>query len=94
MVLVGLYRVRRVPLAWRKTAYPGQRLAPCALALGLVEQLGEIRVGIDDADEIRYRAHVSTASRRVATDARNMTISLPRPSRGSPELGLWAIARE
>ena len=60
VVLVRLGRAQRVPLPGREPALAGERLAPGTLALGFVEQLGQVRVGVDDADEIGHRAHAAT----------------------------------
>jgi hypothetical protein len=62
MMRVRLDRARSVPLARGETAYAGQRLAARALALRFVQQLGEFGVCINNADEVRYRAHVRSAA--------------------------------
>ena len=94
MMHVRLDRARDVPIARGETAYAGQRLAACALALRFVEQLGEVGVGIDDADEIRCRAHVrSAAQENDYEDEKHDYQARPgqRPV-ASPELGLRTIA--
>src|SRR4051812_3730719 len=50
MVDVGLERTRDVPLAGREPLHAGQRLVARPLELLAVELLGEVGVGIDDAD--------------------------------------------
>src|SRR5436309_14962306 len=57
MMHVRLDCAGRVPPAHRQAAYAGQRLAAGALELVLVQQAGQIRVGINDADEIGQRTH-------------------------------------
>jgi hypothetical protein len=57
---VRLGRVGGIPFARRQATYAGQRLALCALALRLVEQVCEVRIGVDDADQVSYRAHAGS----------------------------------
>lgn len=57
MVDVRLNGADSIPLADRQVAHASQRLSPGALALVLVQQIRQIRVGVDDADEIGQRAH-------------------------------------
>ena len=49
MVDVRLARAVDVPLARRQSLDTGQGLVPCALELVVVELLGEIRIGVDNA---------------------------------------------
>jgi hypothetical protein len=94
MMRVRLDRARGVPIARGETAYAGQRLAVRALALRFVEQRGEVGVGIDNADQIPYRAHVrSAAQENDHKDEKHDYQARPgqRPA-ASPELGLRTIA--
>jgi hypothetical protein len=52
MMDVALDRFRNVPLPYRQPSLPRQRLTPGALAFAFVEQVSEVGVGLDDADEI------------------------------------------
>ena len=94
MMRVGLDRARDVPIARGETAYAGQRLAARALALRFVQQLGEAGVCINNADQIRYRAHVrSAAQENDHEDEKHDYQARPeQPPATSPELGLRTIA--
>jgi hypothetical protein len=51
MVLRRLLRGRRVPLTGRHALDTSQRLAPRPLEAGRVEQVGQVGIGVDDADD-------------------------------------------
>jgi hypothetical protein len=75
---VPLDRPLDVPRPHRKTPHARQRLAPGPLQLRLIEQLGQIGIGVHDADEIRRRAHGFS----VATESSDTTETLPRVPAG------------
>jgi hypothetical protein len=55
MVDVGLARDLGVPVAGRQPLHARQRVAAGALDVVLVEELGEVAVGVDDADDVVRR---------------------------------------
>ena len=64
MVDVGLERAGDVPLAGRELLDAGQRLVARALELRVVELLGEVGIGVDDADHGRGHPGVLPACPR------------------------------
>ena len=59
-----------VPLARREPLHAGQRLATRALELVGVEQVGEVRIGVDDADDVVGHTAGSTQRRSGMSERR------------------------
>lgn len=103
VMLVGLDRANRIPFAGREMPLPSQRLVAGALKFGLIEKIGEVRVGVNDADEVGYgsRAYpplsysawrsmvwtLPAVLRCVARTSRVRTLTYP------PKLTAWPTTR-
>ena len=70
VVDIGLARRGRVPRPGRQAVDPGERLAPRALELVLIEQLAEVGIGVDDADGVAPHRGVVPAAPMSAIDER------------------------
>jgi hypothetical protein len=62
MMTVGLLRGGDIPLAGRQAPYPRLSLAPGPLTIRRRQEVPNLRVGIDDADQARGRAHLGHSS--------------------------------
>jgi hypothetical protein len=70
MVHVAFDCAGGIPLARREVTLTRQRLAARALELGLVKQVGEIGISVDDADQVGYGSRGLITSLTVPYDSR------------------------
>ena len=91
MVDVGLERAGDVPLAGREPLDAGQRLVARPLELRVVELLGEVGIGVDDADGRGGHAGRSTRPGRahVGRTAPRAACRRCRRRRGHPARGAY-----